>query len=218
MATRRESPYIWVTWLSKLLVGDNSCEWSSWFKAQHEGRSWKKVVRAQDSFDLSQWMLDHTDAVNRCRQEWVSRNYKTFTEGQNAFQLQGRSATLGGKPDLIAIGDSNVILDVKTGSPSNAHIAQVMIYMYAVPIAIKHFRKTIFEGKVVYNDHEVEVPNGRVDQEFVSSLTELVQRLASPSPAIKVPSYSECRYCEISSEDCPERVEENPAHGYTEDF
>ena len=26
---RKDGPYIWATWLSKLLVGDNSCEWSS---------------------------------------------------------------------------------------------------------------------------------------------------------------------------------------------
>ena len=30
-------PYIWVTWLPRPLSGGSSCEWSLWFKAQHEG-------------------------------------------------------------------------------------------------------------------------------------------------------------------------------------
>ena len=25
---RRDGPYIWVTWLTRLLVGENPCEWS----------------------------------------------------------------------------------------------------------------------------------------------------------------------------------------------
>ena len=28
---RRDEPYIWVTWLTRLLVGENSCEWAVWF-------------------------------------------------------------------------------------------------------------------------------------------------------------------------------------------
>ena len=36
MAVHRDSPYIWVTWLTKLLVGENYCEWAGWFKAHYE--------------------------------------------------------------------------------------------------------------------------------------------------------------------------------------
>ena len=43
-----------------------------------------------------------------------------------------------GPPDLIAReGPSGTIIDVKTGSPSPAHSAQVMLYMYAVPRAME---------------------------------------------------------------------------------
>ena len=38
MPTRRKFPYIWTTWLPRLLTGENSCEWAAWFKAHHE--SW----------------------------------------------------------------------------------------------------------------------------------------------------------------------------------
>ena len=30
----KEGPYIWPTWLTKLLTGDDSCEHTSWFKTQ----------------------------------------------------------------------------------------------------------------------------------------------------------------------------------------
>ena len=41
---QRDGPYyIWVTWLTILLVGENCCEWAAWFHAQHEGWSLTKV-------------------------------------------------------------------------------------------------------------------------------------------------------------------------------
>ncbi len=40
---RSTGPYVWVTWLLKLLAGESSCEWASWFKAQHEGWSWSRM-------------------------------------------------------------------------------------------------------------------------------------------------------------------------------
>ena len=33
MAVPREFPYIWTTWLPRLLTDENSCEWAVWFKA-----------------------------------------------------------------------------------------------------------------------------------------------------------------------------------------
>ena len=36
MPTPREFPYIWATWLPRLLVGDRSCEWAVWFKAHYQ--------------------------------------------------------------------------------------------------------------------------------------------------------------------------------------
>ena len=36
LAQRREHPYIWATWLPRLLIGENSCEWAVWFKAHYQ--------------------------------------------------------------------------------------------------------------------------------------------------------------------------------------
>ena len=35
-STPRDFPYIWATWLPRLLTGENSCEWAVWFKAHHQ--------------------------------------------------------------------------------------------------------------------------------------------------------------------------------------
>ena len=135
MAKRRaDGSYIWVTWLTRLLVGESSCEWASWFRAQHEGWSWERVP---SNFDLVGWQIAHTAGINESRQLWEDRGFTVLTEHQNAFALRGKTGTLGGKPDLIARkGDSGTIIDVKTGRPSPSHGVQVMLYMYAVPRAM----------------------------------------------------------------------------------
>ena len=60
--------------------------------------------------------------------------YVVWLDDQNAFRLQGTSASLAGKPDIIAANDEEaVIIDVKTGQENPSHTIQVMIYLYAAP-------------------------------------------------------------------------------------
>ena len=111
LAQRREHPHIWAAWLPRLLTGENSCEWAIWFKAHHQ--DWTKVP---SDFNQAQWILNHTALLNKRKAEWELSHYNVAIEGQNSFQLRGRSATLAGKPDLITQRDGQaVIVDVKTG-------------------------------------------------------------------------------------------------------
>ncbi len=217
MAEKRDSPYIWVTWLTKLLVGENSCEWASWFRANHENWSYDKVP---SSFDNAGWQLEHTRLLNEIRSEMESKGKAVFTENQNSFTLRGRTAILGGKPDLITVsGDKGLIVDAKTGNPSASHHVQVLVYMYAIPKALRQYNGIKFEGKVVYPDHADQIPNTAVDETFIDNLSTLIKRLASPDPARKVPSKLECGFCNITAVDCAVRMEhttETPAE--TSDF
>ena len=52
MPLRRDKPYIWTTWITKLLSGDNSCEWAAQFKSLHESKSYSK---ASTGFDSAKW-------------------------------------------------------------------------------------------------------------------------------------------------------------------
>ena len=214
---RANGPYIWVTWLTKLLVGENSCEWAAWFRSQHESWSWSKVP---STFDQAAWQMEHTAKLNGSRQYWEEQGCTVLTEGQNRFVLRGKSAALGGRPDLVARKDGRgTVIDIKTGQPSPAHSVQVMIYMYAMPRALRQYRGITFDGKVVYADHEVEIPASAVNDSFVDHLSQLIHRLASTSPARRVPSRTECGFCNITSTDCPERAAgDNLEEGATEDF
>ena len=104
-------------------------------------------------------MLEHTALVTQERESRGKLGYEVFTENQNSFRLRKTSATLAGKPDLIALkGGDAVIIDAKTGRPSPAHAVQVMIYQYAVPKALPEYRDVEFRGHVVYPDSHVGIP------------------------------------------------------------
>ena len=154
MARPRESPYIWATWIARLLAGENHCEWAGWFRANHQ--DWTKPP---SDFNSTQWMLDHTELVTKARESREALGYEVFTENQNSFRLRGKYATLAGKPDLIAVkGSDAVIIDAKTGRPSPHHTVQVMTYMYAVPKALPEYQGWTFRGHVIYPDGNVQIP------------------------------------------------------------
>ena len=97
MPQRREHPYIWATWLPRLLTGESSCEWAIWFKAHYQ--DWDRVP---SDFDQAKWMLDHTVLLNERIANWTVGGHNADTEAQNQFELHGRTATLAGRPDIIA--------------------------------------------------------------------------------------------------------------------
>ena len=99
MPRHREYPYIWATWLPRLLTGENSCEWTVWFKAHYQ--DWDRVP---SNFNQAQWMLNHTTLLNERRANWEAGGYDVEVEGQNSFQLLGRSAIPVGqaRPDCTA--------------------------------------------------------------------------------------------------------------------
>ena len=215
MSQQRDHPYIWTTWLPRLLTGESSCEWSVWFKAHYQ--NWSKP---SSDFDQTEWLMRHTALLNEQKVTWAGGNRHVYVEGQNAFRLFGKSATLAGRPDLVVLDDRDaIIIDVKTGREQPSHRVQVMIYQYALPLALPQYRGVRFGGEVVYPDHTVRIPQQAVSGEFVQALGALVRRLAADEPPGRVPSSSECRFCDIGALDCPERMDDGPdAEGVTDDF
>lgn len=35
MTRKREGPYVWATWLSRMMVGEACCQWAPWFKTHN---------------------------------------------------------------------------------------------------------------------------------------------------------------------------------------
>ena len=216
MAVPREAPYIWATWLPRLLTGEQSCEWAVWFKARYQ--DW---TRPPSEFNQTEWMLNHTALLNKRKANWKHGGFDVNIEGQNSFALRGRSATLAGQPDLITQRDGQaVIVDVKTGQESASHVVQVMIYLYAIPRAFEQYRTLKLRGQVTYDDHTVRITAEAVDDQFIQNLGALIRRLAADQPPARLPSPQECRFCDISALDCPERMDEGsePAGRTTTDF
>ena len=145
-AAQRAFPYIWTTWLTKLLTGESSCEWAAWFRAHHQG--WE---RPPNDFNFAQWQIEHTVLLSGTRRKFEDSGYDVSLEGQNAFRLQGRIATLAGQPDLIIPSNDHIlIVDAKTGVERASHVAQVMVYMYALPLALEQFKDARISGEIHY--------------------------------------------------------------------
>ena len=79
-------PYIWVSWISKLLVGEVSCQWGAWFRAQFEGSSWEKVP---SDFDQVQWLIRHGELLEQTRRYYERQGYQVSLDSQNSFHPQG---------------------------------------------------------------------------------------------------------------------------------
>ena len=214
MPQQREHLYIWTTWLPRLLTGENSCAWATWFKTHYQ--DWAKPP---SDFDLAQWLLSHTALVNeRIRNLSVGGH---DVEAQKRFELRGRTATLAGKPGIIAHREGEaVIVGAKTGHESPSHAVQVMIYLYAVPRALEWYRNAKLRGQVTYRDHTTRIPADAVYDAFIKNTGALIRRLSADEPARRVPSRRECRFCDISAAECSARVESaaEPEATTTDDF
>ena len=160
-------------------------------------------------------------ALNELRHDWQDRGYRVYAEDHNTFRPRGNLATLAGKPDLIAQKDQDVvIIDAKTDRARPSHAAQVMIYPYAVPLALNHYRGRTGTGLVAYQDHAVDAPALTDDDPFVDKLRVLIRRVADAKPATLMPSRAQFRFCDITHADCSDRVDQasQTEDGTTVDF
>lgn len=215
---RRDAPFVWVTWLPRLLSGGSHCEWSSWFRAQHPRSSWEPLP---STFDHTRWALEHTALLRDEQRRLEDGGALVRTERQNQFWLRGWAATLSGMPDLVSILDGAVTVhDVKSGEHHASHAIQVMLYMWALPLARKEYAGLPIAGRVVYPDYAIDVPAGAVDAAFTARAADLIRVLADAErqPA-RVPSATECRFCDIPAAHCPDRIDEGGVpEGETELF
>mgnify|MGYP001170398126 FL=1 len=206
MKLLRQSPYIWFTWLTKLLAGEAQCEWASWFKAHH------KYDKLPSDFNLTQWTAEHNQMLQERAQFYRDMGYTVYTEDQNSFMLEGENGEiLSGKADIVANRGSDAIVeDCKTGQPRNSDQMQVLIYMLVLPLSVQHCAGLQLDGLIKYKNDEVVIKNERIDQMLKDMLKNLIHKISSDTKPDQVPCYGECRYCDISKQDCTVRVETAP--------
>jgi len=63
-------------------------------------------------------------------------------------------------------------------------------------------------GEVVYSDGtQVPIPLDHLTKELEDRFVDLMNRFGSIDEPKRVPSENECRFCDITKEDCPDRIE-----------
>jgi RecB family exonuclease len=204
--TPRDSNYVWVTWLAKLMLGDVQCTWSSWFKTHFTG-----YPKMPSTFDLVQFTMDHNALVQEIARERRALGERVLIESQNSFNVKlSPTVTLGGKPDVVTIAaDGTVrVFDAKTGSPKASDQVQMMLYLLCLPSKFPQYKGKLVEGCLVYASGErAEVPITRLTADFKTSARSSVNMLDTDVEPGRVPSADECRYCDITGADCADRID-----------
>ena len=215
MAQPKFGVYIWATWITGLLSGEDHCAWAANFKARFQ---YDKV--ADEGFDSVAYNAAHKELVNRRVKELRDDGWAVTKEHQNAFKLRGKTAILAGKPDIIAIKDDVVLVsDPKTGARRNAHWWQVAIYLLALTRVRKDLAGMTFVGELVYGDSEPQrITMSDVTPEVAARVWAQVQEASFNIPPEKVPSEAECGFCNVPQSECPERMAVTVAMGETKEF
>ena len=66
---------------------------------------------------------------------------------------------------------------------------------------------TDFSTAKAFTKSEKHIPADSLDDAFVSRLAEFMRKMTSDMPPRRVPSLAECGWCELTSADCPDRIE-----------
>jgi hypothetical protein len=203
LVCQRPNPFIWASWISKLMAGEKQCQWASWFRSHYV---WDKVP---SGLDLAKWTAEHAQLLQARRAALEAEGFTVYAEDQNSFTLMGKTGIqVSGKPDIVAIrGPEAYVEDCKTGTPRHSDHFQVLVYMLSLPHVDGPCKGRKVEGRIVYGNTVVDVPLSKIDADLKELFRRTVLTIGGPEPARKVPSWGECRYCDISRADCPERIE-----------
>jgi len=199
---RHGKAYVWPTWITRLLSGENKCYWAAWYRAHY------KYAKREDGqeFDRDQWTKTHDGMVDAHAAHLDRDGWLCGIESDNKFDLEGNAATLGGQPDIVARHFERreaVVVDAKSGRARESDVWQVKTYLFAMPLsdptlADEGWRLT---GEVLYRGMSVAVSLNESDR---NRIVATIKQVGGSDAPPRVPSVSECRFCDIAS--CPDRA------------
>lgn len=204
MLESRPNPYLYVTWLAEHMTGTLMCDFKLWFKANY-----KNWAQPPNDFDTASWMMAHTRLLREMIAQ-VPEGRTLYIEDQGSFWATYNGVTISGKPDLVLVHEDSqtvIVQDAKTGKPSPKHEAQLQLYMWFLPTKFPELRRYRFSGELVYSNHpnkSVPYPERKL---FVSALDAATTVASAVKAPRKLPSEQECGWCNITREDCDERIE-----------
>ena len=211
MRRRRDENYLYVTWLSRLMSGENQCAWGPWFKAHFEG-----YEKAPSDFQVATWQMEHNDLLQSLAAERRALGETCFRERQNRFTVRvSPTMLMSGVPDLVTVSPHGevTVFDAKTGSPHQSDLVQVMLYMLGLGSTPLHKGKRL-AGCVVYRSSErATIPAEAITPEFKQRARSYANLLDADTPPPRTPSAGDCRFCGIAGSECADRIEWVPAGG-----
>jgi hypothetical protein len=149
--------------------------------------------------------------VDTWADEFRRNGLDVYVEEENLFKLGRDGIVLAGKPDIVAVRrDHALVVDCKTGARRAWHRVQVQIYMVALPWSHPRYRGLSVSGRVQYVDSADDIGSFEVSTEFRSQLRETVRSIGGNSPLPTRASVVECSRCDISGDDCSNRIEIEP--------
>lgn len=214
MATPRRDPYAWVTWLTPTLAGDAQCLWAPWFQAHY---TFDKLERGD--FDLAKWKVEHNAMVAKRATALTEGGWQVYLEDQNQFRLKGKTITVAGKPDIVAVRDTQaIVIDEKGGKRRDSDVQQVLLYLLALPLTHPAVNGKTLRGEVEYRDGILPIPTTAFTETERQRLVATIRRIGEATPPARVPSARECGFCDIAKTDCPDRIERATETVETADF
>jgi len=210
---RRGKPYIYVTWLAKAL-GGAQCMWRPWFQSH-----FKYTKFQEQALDLVKWNRDHNRMMAARVRALEEDGWTCYTEDQNSFKLEGRSAILAGKPDIVAVkGDQVLVVDGKTGRQKDSDIWQVFLYLYALPKSRPDLKGAL-SAEVQYREETFTVTPVELDEKRMGDIVKFIKVISGSEAPKRTPSREECKRCDIGYGDCPQRIgEREEAHTLVNEF
>jgi hypothetical protein len=206
----RRFPYVWPTWVTGLISGDKQCWWAAWFKAHHD--KYPKIADPNQNA-LDRWKADHAVMVGEIAEGMRREGWVVTTEKQNKIKVKGRSAKVGGCPDIVAVRrdtDDARVIDAKTGKRRDSDYWQVVSYLGLYTLKDGRLEGKQISGAVAYPDAMREISAADVHQS-APKFFQGVATVASNLPLERTPSKFECMRCDIGP--CPDRwkpTEEDP--------
>ncbi len=81
---KRDRPFVWPSWISKMVSGEDMCDWKYWFKSHF------MYDKKPSDFNLALWTVNHTAMLKERRDGLLKLGYKVTVEDQNSFKLDIR--------------------------------------------------------------------------------------------------------------------------------
>ena len=115
MKEERKQPFVWPSWISKLIAGEDHCFWKVWFKSHFQ-----KFDKTPNTFNSAAWVVAHTAMIRERTDNLEKLGYRVLLEDQNSFKWNYKGAVVSGRPDIVCFGRGHEIWQVQDERSSSS--------------------------------------------------------------------------------------------------